>query len=163
MATLIGIEEEIGNILAVAEELEDEQQEAALAYLDDLAIQEAEKADAVAFAMRKRQAEIDFLKSEEERLRGRRKAAEVRLIMFKEYLTSVFKRLGLQKVKGVKSTMFLRKSSSVEVFDLNQLPSKFVQTRIEYVPIKTQIKDELKVGREVPGAQIVERQSLVIN
>ncbi len=163
MATLVGIEEEIGNILAVAEELEDEQQETALAYLDELAIQEAEKADAVAFAVRKRQAEIDFLKSEEDRLRGRRKAAEVRLIMFKEYLASIFKRLGLQRVKGAKSTMFLRRSSSVEVLDLNQLPSEFVQTKIEYVPRKTQIKDALKAGQAVPGAQIVERQSLVIN
>jgi hypothetical protein len=163
MTTLIGIEEEIGNILAVAEELEDEQQEAALEYLDDLAIQEAEKADAVAFAVRKRQAEIDFLKSEEDRIRSRRKAAEVRLIMFKEYLASIFKRLGLQKVKGAKSTMFLRRSSSVEVLDLNQLPSEFVQTKIEYVPRKSQIRDEIKAGREVAGAQITERQSLVIN
>jgi hypothetical protein len=163
MTTLIGIEEEIGNILAVAEELEDEQQEAALEYLDDLAIQEAEKADAVAFAVRKRQAEIDFLKSEEDRIRSRRKAAEVRLIMFKEYLASIFKRLGLQRVKGGKSTMFLRRSSSVEVLDLNQLPSEFVQTKIEYVPRKMQIKDALKDGQTVPGAQITERQSLVIN
>jgi hypothetical protein len=163
MTTLIGIEEEIGNILAVAEELGEEQQEAALAYLDDLAVQEAEKADAVAYAVRKRQAEVEFLKSEEDRIRSRRKAMESRLIMFREYLADVFQRNGLQKVRGIKSTLFLRKSSSVEIVDMRELPSEYVQTRIEYVPRKTQIKDALKAGQAVPGAQITERQSLVIN
>lgn len=160
---LLAIEEEISNILLAAEELGDDQQEAALSYLDELAIAEAEKADAIGYAVRQRQAQIDFLRSEEDRIRSRRKAMESRLIMFKEYLTSVFSRLGLQRVKGIKSTLFLRRSSSVEIFDLNLLPSEFVQTRIEYVPRKTQIKDEIVAGREVPGAKITERQSLVIS
>lgn len=72
-------------------------------------------------------------------------------------------RNGLQRVKGVKSALFLRRSSSVEILDLRELPSQFVETRIEYVPRKTQIKDALKGGQAVPGAQITERQSLVIN
>ncbi len=163
MANLVAIEEEISNVLAVAQELDEDQQQAALTYLDELAIQEAEKADAVAYAVRKRQAEVEFLKSEEDRIRSRRKAMESRLILFREYLADVFQRNGLQKVKGIKSTLFLRKSSSVEIVDMRELPSEYVQTRIEYVPRKTQIKDALKGGQTVPGAQIVERQSLVIN
>jgi hypothetical protein len=163
MANLVAIEEEISNVLAVAQELGEDQQQAALTYLDELAIAEAEKADAVAYAVRKRQAEVEFLKSEEDRIRSRRKAMESRLILFREYLADVFQRNGLQKVKGIKSTLFLRKSSSVEIVDMRELPSEYVQTRIEYVPRKTQIKDALKAGQVVPGAQIVERQSLVIN
>ncbi len=163
MTTLIGIEEEIGNVLAVSEELGEDQHQAALAYLDELAIAEAEKADAVAYVVRKRQSEVEFLKSEEDRIRSRRKAMESRLIQFREYLADIFQRNGLQRVKGVKSTLFLRRSSSVEIVDMRELPSEYVQTRIEYVPRKTQIKDALKGGQAVPGAQIVERQSLVIN
>ncbi|WP_045218068.1 siphovirus Gp157 family protein [Desulfonatronum thioautotrophicum] len=163
MTNLIGIEEEISNILQAAEELSEGEQELALSYLDQLAIQEAEKIDAISFAVRKRQTEIDFLKSEEERLRNRRKAMEIRLFAFREHLTGIFKAQGLQKVKGIKSTLFMRKSSSVEIVDLRELPSQFVETRIEYVPRKTQIKDEIKKGQVVPGAQITERQSLVIN
>lgn len=163
MTTLIGVEEEISNILLAAEELSEGEQELALSYPDELAIAEAEKADAVAFAVRKRQAEVDFLKSEEERLRSRRKSMESRLIVFREYLAGIFKAQGLQRVKGVKSTLFLRRSSSVEIVDLRELPSQFVETRIEYVPRKSLIKDEIKKGQAVPGAQITERQSLVIN
>jgi hypothetical protein len=163
MTNLVAIEEEISNILAVADELGEDQQEAALAYLDELAIVEAEKADAVAYAVRKRQAEVEFLRSEEDRIRSRRKAMESRLILFREYLAGIFQQQGLQKVKGVKSTLFLRRSSSVEIVDLRELPSQFVETRIEYVPRKSLIKDEIKAGRAVPGAQITERQSLVIN
>ncbi|TVR02148.1 MAG: hypothetical protein EA399_00650 [Desulfovibrionales bacterium] len=163
MTTLIGIEEEIENILAVSEELGEDQQQAALTYLDELAIAEAEKADAVAYAVRKRQAEVEFLKSEEDRIRSRRKAMESRLILFREYLAGIFQQQGLQRIKGVKSTLFLRKSSSVEIVDLRELPSQFVETRIEYVPRKSVIRDVLKKGQAVPGAQIVEKQSLVIN
>jgi hypothetical protein len=163
MTKLVAIEEEISNVLAVAEELGEDQQEAALEYLDQLALQESEKIDGIAFAVRRRQSQIEFMKSEEDRIRSRRKAMESRLILFREYLAGIFKAQGLQRVKGVKSTLFLRKSSSVEIMDMRELPSEFVQTKIEYVPRKTQIKDALKDGQTVPGAQIVERQSLVIN
>lgn len=163
MVNLLAIEEEISNILAVAEELGDDQQQVALDYLDQLALQESEKIDAIGFAVRKRQSEVDFLKSEEDRIRSRRKAMESRLIAFREYLAGIFQRNGLQRVKGVKSTLFLRKSSSVEIVDMSQLPSEYVLTKIEYQPRKTQIKDALKVGQAVPGAQITERQSLVIS
>lgn len=163
MTNLVAIEEEISNILAVAEELGEDQQQVALDYLDQLALQESEKIDAIGFAVRKRQSEVEFLRSEEDRIRSRRKAMESRLIQFREYLADIFQRNGLQKVKGVKSTLFLRRSSSVEIVDLRELPSQFVETRIEFVPRKSLIKDEIKKGQAVPGAQIVERQSLVIN
>ncbi|TVQ96823.1 MAG: hypothetical protein EA399_15090 [Desulfovibrionales bacterium] len=84
MANLVAIEEEISNVLAVSEELGEGQQQAALTYLDELAIAEAEKADTVAYAVRKRQSEIQFLRSEEDRIRSRRKTMESRLILFRE-------------------------------------------------------------------------------
>ena len=58
------IELEIQNILAVADELPENQQPEVEAYLDTLAELEAEKVDAIGYAMRKRKAEIEFLKDE---------------------------------------------------------------------------------------------------
>ena len=162
MTQLAAIEEEISNILAVAEELTEDEQELALEYLEELGVQEIEKIDAVGYAVRKRKAEIEFLKEEEKRIKDRRQSMENRLAEFKEYLSQIFQKEGIQKIKGLKSTAYLRKVSSVEITDLNLLPSEFVETRIDFVPRKSLLRDQLKSG-EVPGARIAERQSLVIN
>jgi hypothetical protein len=163
MTQLAVIEEEISNILAVAEELTEDQQEVALEYLEELGVQEMEKIDAVGYAVRKRKAEIEFLKEEERRIRNRRQSMERRLDEFREYLSQIFQREGIQQIRGLKSAAYIRKVSSVEITDLNLLPSEFVETRIDFIPRKALIKEQLKNGEEVPGARMAERHSLVIN
>lgn len=112
MATMDAIQEEISNILQVAEELPDDQHLPALSYLDELAVQEQSKVDAIGYAVRKRKAEIDFLKQEEERLRHRRKSMENRLDEFRNYLLAILNRHKLTKVKGLSSTLFPKLSDS---------------------------------------------------
>ncbi len=162
MTAFSDIELEISNVLAVAEELTDDQQVMALDYLEELGLQEIEKVDAIGYAVRKRKAEVEFLKAEEKRIKDRRQSMEHRLSEFKEYLSQIFQREGIQKIKGLKSTAYLRKVSSVEITDLNLLPSDFIETRIDFVPRKSMIRDALK-EQEVPGARMAERQSLIIN
>ena len=162
MTTFSDIELEISNVLAVAEELTEDQQVMALEYLEELGLQEIEKVDAIGYAVRKRKAEIEFLKEEEKRIKDRRQSMEGRLEEFREYLSQIFQREGIQKIKGLKSTAYLRRVSSVEITDLNLLPSDFVETRIEFVARKSLIRDALK-EQDIPGARMAERQSLVIN
>lgn len=162
MPTLAEIEEEIQNVLSVAEELPEDQEPLALQYLEELGIQEMEKADGIAYAIRKRQSEIQFLKDEEERIRARRKSAEKRLQKFKDYLAGIFQREGITKLKGLKGTLYLRTSTSVEVQDLDSLPAELVETKVDFRPRKQQIKEQLDGGVEVPGAQLTKRQTLVV-
>ncbi len=162
MTTFSDIEMEISNVLAVAEELTEEQQVIAMDYLEQLGLEEMEKIDAVGYAVRKRKAEIEFLKEEEKRIKDRRQSMEKRLSEFKEYLTQIFQREGITKISGRKTTAYLRKSSSVEITDMGLLPSDYVETRIDFVPRKSLIRDALK-EQEVPGARMAEKQSLVIN
>ena len=162
MPSLHNIEIEIANILAVAEELDEDQQPAALEYLDQLALMEVEKVDGISFVVRKRANEIDWLKDEEARLRQRRQAMESRLIQFKAYLRDIMTQQGLQKIKGNKASIFLRQSESVEIDHAAELPEKFVNIRIESVPDKAKIKEAIKSGSTVPGASLVQKLSAVI-
>ena len=162
MPSLHNIELEISNILAVAEELPEDQQPAALEYLDQLALMEAEKVDGISFVVRKRANEIDWLKDEEQRLRQRRQAMESRLIQFKAYLKDIMQSQGLQKIKGNKASIFLRQSESVEIDHAAELPEKFVNIRIESIPDKAKIKEAIKSGSTVPGASLVQKLSAVI-
>jgi predicted nucleic acid-binding Zn-ribbon protein len=163
LTTLIAVEEEIANVLAIVDELAEGEHEIAWSYLDELRLTEIEAIDGIGRAVRKRQSEIDFLRNEETRLKSRRQAAEKRLAEFREYLSQLFQESDIRKVKGQTTTAYLRKSISVDVEDISQLPSEFVRTELQFVPEKTRIKDALKNGQEVPGVKLVEKQNLVLS
>ena len=156
------IELEIQNILAVAEELPEGEQELAMEYLDQLGELEAEKVDAIGYAMRKRKAEIEFLKDEETRIKNRRQAMENRLEWFRAFLKDTMTNNGVRNIKGMKTTMYLMKSESVDIYHSAELPEKFVVTKIEHQPDRAKIKEAIKNGSTVPGAQLQERTSLVV-
>ncbi len=162
MPTMDAIQGEISNILAVAEELDDTQQLPALQYLDELAIQEQSKVDAIGYAVRKRKAEIDFLKQEEERLRYRRQSMEKRLDVFRDYLLAILNRHKLTKVKGLSSTLFIKNVHAVIIKDLGGIPEKFKQVITEIKVDKRGIAEDLKNGWHIPGAELKKRQSLTI-
>jgi chromosome segregation ATPase len=99
MNSLASIEDEITNILAVAEELEDAQPQA-LEYLDSLALQEAEKVDAISHVVRRRKNQIEWLQDEERRIRQRRQAMERRIEAVREYLVRLLSHYGVKSLKG---------------------------------------------------------------
>lgn len=162
MPTFDGIQEEISNILQVAEELTDDQHLPALSYLDELAIQEQSKVDAIGYAVRKRKAEIDFLKQEEERFRHRRKSMENRLEEFKHYLLAILNKHHLKMIKGLSSTLFIRNVSAVDIKDLRGIPEIFKEIVTEVKVDKRAIADALKQGWHIPGAALKQRQSITI-
>lgn len=169
MPTFANIQDEIATMLTALDDVDDagtvqDTTPALLSYLDQLAVQEAEKVDAIAFADRKAKQEIDFLKSEEARLCARRRHLESRQLAFRDYLRSVFLQRGLQKVKGHNSTISLRQNpASVEIaVPMDSLPSEFVETRIEYHVDKKALAAALKDGREIVGVRLRQSESIQI-
>ena len=162
MSTLADIEQEIQNVLSVADELNEEEQPTALKYLEELGVQETEKADGVIYAIRKRQSEIQFLKDEEDRIRSRRKSAEKRLQEFKDYLAGIFEREGITRIRALKGTLYLRQSTSVEVKNVDSLPADLVHTKVSFEPLKKDIKEQLQNGAEVPGAKLNTSKQLCV-
>ena len=55
-----------------------------------------------------------------------------------------------------------RKSSSVQVDDINSLPSRFKTIKITETADKKAIKDAIKAGQEIEGCSIVENLNLKI-
>ena len=87
---------------------------------------------------------------------------ESRLERFREYLRDTFRANDLTKLKGMKTTMYLMRSESVDIFHAAELPEKFVVTKVEHHPDRAKIKEAIKNGSTVPGAQLQERTSLVV-
>lgn len=55
----------------------------------------------------------------------------------------------------------LRKSTSVNVTSPSSLPHEYVRTVTTYQPDKLKIKADIELGKEVPGAELVEKESVV--
>ena len=139
----LDIDEETGEILNAAE-------------LDALEISRDEKIENIALWIKNLKAEAEAVKKQKEAFYQREKALSNKADRLKDYLGSF---LNNEKWKSDKVVLSWRRSESVEVED------GFNDERfITYEPkiSKTGIKEALKNGEEVPGAKIVEKQSLQI-
>ena len=154
MTSLANIEHEITNILADPEELEDVQPQP-LDYLDSLALQEAEKVDAISYVVWKRKNQIEWLQDEERRIRQRRQAMERRIEAFREYLVRLLSHYGAKSLKGNYGSLSLRDIQSVDVTDVNELPMAYKDVVVEQKPKKKLIKEALELGFEIDGVQLV--------
>ncbi|MFW5734516.1 MAG: siphovirus Gp157 family protein [Oceanidesulfovibrio sp.] len=163
MPTMADIQHEIGNVLAVSEELEHlDREPQALEYLNELALQEADKVDGISYAVRKRKHEIEWLKSEEQRLKRLRQAMERRLESFRNYLLALMQYHGLRALKGHAGSLSLREVQSVIVTDIDALPGEYKDVVIEERPRKRELREVLVNGEGVDGAQLFTKTTLTI-
>ena len=163
MPTLADIEHEIATVLAVPEELaEEDRQPLALDYLDSLALQEAEKVDGVSYAVRKRKSQIEWLQNEERRLRSRRQSMERRLASFREYLAALMTHYGVRSLKGNVGSVSLRSTRSVAVDDIGSVPAGYKTVTVEERPDKQALRQALLGGDDIAGARLVERETLSV-
>lgn len=102
--------------------------------------------------------DAEQLKNEEDKLKERRKYAENKADSLKKYLKNF---LNGEKFKTAKVSISYRKTSSVEVSDMSLLPEKYKKYS-EPEAKKAEINADIKSGKEVPGAFIVEGKSMII-
>ena len=161
MPTFTDILNEISNMLDIPdEELTEEQRATMDAYLDELASQEASKVDAFGQFVRLESARAEALKAEAARLSARAKAAQNRIDFLRMRYLQAMQGAGLQKVRGDVYTMSIRAADVVQITNTVILPEQYVTEKTEIVPNKIAIRDALKQGREIPGAQLAKSYSL---
>ena len=127
--------------------------------LDQITLERDEKVENIALWVKDLLAEADAIKAEEQALAKRRKQAENKAERLKDYLMG---NLAGEKFKTPKVAISYRTSEAVEILDENLIPEEFLAIKTEYKPDKKAIKDELKAGGEVEGAELVKRTSLQI-
>lgn len=131
--------------------------------LEELEIERNKKIEAVACYIKDLSAEVDAFKAEEKRLAERRKAKENRVGELKEYLLFSMRAHGDRKIDTPRARVTLRKSTKVEITDASKVDCRF-KTTVEDIKIdKRAIAEDIKAGRDVRGAKLVENQNLVIS
>lgn len=128
--------------------------------LEALEMERDRKISNVACWIKDLKAEAEAIKAEKQALEKRQKAAENKAESLKQWLQIV---LEGEKFKDARCSISYRKSERV-VFDdgfcFSSLPAQFKKVTVE--PKKTEIKEWLKSGEALEGAQIVTSNSIQI-
>lgn len=106
--------------------------------------------------------QIIAAKEETERLRKLIKRAERSQEWMKGAMLDVMEGLDKPKVSAGTFTVGTRKSTAVNIIDESAIPARYASEIVAVRIDKTAIKDAIKNGEEVPGAQLVERKSISI-
>lgn len=119
-----------------------------------------EKVENTVKVIKNKEADVDQLKEEIDRLTKRKKSIENDITRLKTGLQGAFEVTGHEKVKTLLFTVSLANNQPSVVVDEDLLPKKyFIQT---LKPDKTAIKELLKAGKKVKGAVLQESRSLRI-
>ena len=129
---------------------------------DEVALLEMERADKIegwGLWIKNQYAMIAALKAEEDNLKERRRRLERKVQNSQEAYQSY---LAGEKFSTPRLSVSYRKSQAVEILDEDSIPTSFMRKKVTFEPDKTAIKDAIKKGEEIPGAMLVDRQSMVI-
>jgi len=130
--------------------------------LEALQMERDEKLENLACAVKNYVAEASMIREEEKRLAERRKTLENKAARAKEFLES---QLNGEKLSSSRVSVSYRKTEAVEIAPEFMEWAKKNDAYLRYKEPeadKVALKAALKAGQDVPGAELVERQSLVI-
>lgn len=137
--------------------------------LDEVGLELDTKIENIGCYIKNLEYEIDALKKEEDNLYKRRKAAENKIEGLKRYLNGFLISVMPNeddrrkwKFKTPRVVLGYRKSTTVEVPDLEKLDKNFIKIKTETSADKTAIKEAIKNGTEVKGAFLKDNINLSI-
>lgn len=133
--------------------------------LESIELELAEKLEGYAMVITNIQSDVDGLDAEIKRLTARKKSMQNNIERMKQAMSDALQTVeadkdGKKRVKTDKFTFSFRASSKVEIVDERKLSKFWTKQKVEIDVAK--IKETLAKGGKVPGAELVENQSLQI-
>lgn len=120
------------------------------------------KAENIAKLIRNLESDVSAYKEEEDRLKTKRQATENKVKWLKTYLEDNMKLTGKTKFKSGMFNFAIQKNpASVNITDEKIIPGEFLIQQPPKVD-KTSLKEILKRGIEVPGAELKQTEGLRI-
>lgn len=120
------------------------------------------KAENIAKLIRNLESDVSAYKEEEDRLKTKRQSTENKVKWLKTYLEDNMKLTGKTKFKSGMFNFSIQKNpASVNITDERIIPDKFLIQQPPKVD-KTSLKEALKNGIEVPGAELKQTEGLRI-
>lgn len=163
--TLYEINTEIASILDNMDAYVDEDgcvDESYLEQLEQLQQARDQKIEAIGCYIKNLEAEAKAIKAEEDALKERRGRLEEKADKLAEYVKNDILAHGETKKEFARVAFSFRKSTQVSITDETKIPKEYKEERVEWVPVKKDIKTALQLGKDVPGAELITKQNLQI-
>lgn len=124
---------------------------------NDLALALKNKSTSVIGYVRNSELMSEAIKNEIDRLTAMKKAVDNKIDKFKEYVKENMQHLEVEKIETELGTLSIAKNpASVEIYDETLITDEYKKEKVTISIDKTAIKNDLKSGKEVQGARLVE-------
>ena len=127
--------------------------------LDALELEKKEKLENIGLWIRNLEAEKDAVSNQKKIFADREARLGKNIDSLKGYLTYA---LDGQKFSTDKVSVSFRKSESVHITDEHLIDDKYMNVSVVKKPDKKVIKDTLKAGEEVKGAELIVKQNISV-
>jgi len=122
-----------------------------------------DKAINVAKFLKNMEATAKAIKEAEAEMARRRKALENRVKWLKDYLKANMEHTGISKIECPYFKLSVQKNPpAVAILDEKTIPAEFKEQVVSWKIDKTGIKNAIKAGKSVPGAELVNGTRLAI-
>jgi len=122
----------------------------------------SEKVESIAKLVRSLEATQDALDAEAARLKARAASIKRKVEWLKGYVLDSMVALGHTKIEGDILIVAVSQNQSVRIVDESAIPETYCVRTETVRPDKAMIRDAIKTGRDVEGAELVTRPSLRI-
>lgn len=157
MATLYELTQQAGALYELLQREEIDEQ----VFNDTLEAMEAgEKVESYCKLIKQLQSDVDVFEAEAARLAARKKTAANSVTRMKAALLSFLQASGLEKTKAGTFAVRISTSQAVNITDETAVPPEFIELspRVK----KAALKEALKEGATIPGAELITNQGVVI-
>jgi phage terminase small subunit len=120
------------------------------------------KAENYAYAIKSLEGDVSIIDEEIKRLKGLKDAKNNAIDRMKGSVVNAFQIYGITEVKSATLKLSLRRSETVEVVNIDQLPENLTVVKKTVSADKVKIKEAIKTGIPVEGAVLVENFNLQI-
>ena len=121
-----------------------------------------QKAEGYAHVIKNLEADVAMYKAEEESFKAKKQAAQKKLDYVKDNIMTAMTVTGQTEVRSGALTLKVQKNRESVQVDEGLLPKKYFAKKIELKPDKTTLKELLKAGKKIKGAELVRTEKLVI-
>lgn len=104
--------------------------------------------------------DVSGIKEEVDRLSKLKKSKENKVKSLKEYLISTMESLNKSKIETDLGVYGLRRSSKVDIWNPEVIPNEYIREKKEISFDKKSISADLKLGKVIEGAKIIENYTL---
>nr|DAF12631.1 MAG TPA: resistance protein [Caudoviricetes sp.] len=121
-----------------------------------------QKAEGYAHVIKNLEADVAMFKAEEDAFKAKKQAAQKKLDKIQDNIMTAMQVTGQLEVRSGAVTLKVAKNPESVMINEDDLPKKYFTKKVTLAPDKKTLKELLKSGKKIKGAELIRTEKLVI-